>query len=128
MSEPIELSLRLLGEIEVVRRGERLLLPTHPQFSRSATLEVYFSALGVSPGSGPNPDLRVEFRIGSGQPLRPISPKKLVAIPAGAPQSYAVVAVFDLRELEPGDYTLEMTAEDGVRHAHATERAKLTVR
>jgi len=27
MSEPIELSLRLLGEIEVVRRGERLLLP-----------------------------------------------------------------------------------------------------
>ena len=27
MSEPIELSVRLLGEIQVVRRGERLLLP-----------------------------------------------------------------------------------------------------
>jgi len=108
--------------------GERLLLPAQPQFSRSATLEVYFGALGVSPGSGPNSDLRVEFRVGSGQPFRPITPKKLVAIPGGAPQSYAIVAVFDLRELESGDYTLEMTVEDGVHQARATERAKLTVR
>ncbi len=106
---------------------ERLLLPAEPQFSRSATLEVYFSALGVSLGGGTNPDLRVEFRVGSGQPFRPITPKKLVAIPGGAPQSYALVAVFDLRELESGDYTLEMTVEDGVHQARATEQAKLTL-
>jgi hypothetical protein len=104
-------------------QGERLLLPAKPQFSRSSTLAVYFTALGV-----PNPDLRVEFRIGSGPLLRPIAPKKLAVTPGGAAQSYSVIAVFDLRELEPGDYTLEMTAEDGLRQARAMERAKLTVR
>jgi VWFA-related protein len=109
-------------------QGERLLLPTQPQFSRSTALEVFFGALGVSLASGANPDLHVEFRIRSKQSLRPITPKKLVATPGAIPESYAVVAVFDLRELEPGDYTLEMTAEDGVRQSRATEQAKLSVR
>jgi len=71
--------------------------------------------------------LRLAFHIGSGQKLNPITPKELVAIPGGAQPNYAIMAVFDLRTFEPGNYTLEMTAEGNGGQARATQRAELTV-
>jgi hypothetical protein len=107
--------------------GERIRLVAQPKFPRSTMLEVYCGVLNATSGGGQNSPLRVTFRIGSGQELNPISPKELVAIPSGVAPYYAIRALFDLGKLEPGNYTLEMTAENKDRQGRAAQRAELTV-
>jgi hypothetical protein len=108
-------------------RGERIELIAQPKFSRSTMLEVYCGVLDTTSNDGKKPALSVTFRIGSGQELNPISPKELAAIPSGAEPYYAIMAIFDLGILEPGNYTLEMTAESNGRRARVAQRAELTV-
>jgi hypothetical protein len=51
----------------------------------------------------------------------------MAAIPNGAAPYYAIRAIFDLGTLQPGNYTLEMTAENNGRQGRAAQRAELTV-
>jgi hypothetical protein len=46
---------------------------------------------------------------------------------SSVPHAYTVLAAFDLQALQPGKYTLEMTAEDKIQGARASERAEFAV-
>ena len=108
-------------------QGSRILLPAQPEFARSATLTVYCSVLGVSLDSSQKPQLGVSFSLLSGDWLNPFKPTQLKATPGNAPHAYLVMAVFDLRSLQPGKYRLEMTAEDKFRPEQVTEGAEFAV-
>jgi hypothetical protein len=108
-------------------KGVRLSLPAHPQFARSTKLWVFFSLLGVSLDEAHRPGLGVYFGLRSGDSLSRFAPAQVQASGSSVPHAYTVLAAFDLQALQPGKYTLEMTAEDKIQGARASERAEFAV-
>ena len=108
-------------------KGVRLSLPAQPQFARSTKLWVFFSLLGVSLDDAQRPGIGLAFRLGSGGTLSRFTPAQVQASRSSGPHSYTVLAAFDLQALEPGKYTLEMTAQDTIQGARASERAEFAV-
>jgi len=90
-------------------------------------LEAYCGVLHATLDGGQNSAWGATFRMGSGQDLNPITPKELVTIPGGAQPYDAIMAVFDMGTVEPGNYTLEMTVEGNDRQTRATRRAEFTM-
>ena len=108
-------------------KGVRLSLPAQPQFARSTRLRVFFSLLGVSLDDAQRPGLGVSFGLRSGDTLSRFVPAQVQASGGSVPHAYTVLAAFDLQALQPGKYTLEMTAEDKIQGARASERAEFAV-
>lgn len=102
-------------------KGVRISMPAQPQFARTTPLLIYFGMLGLEVGDDQRPALSVSFRLGSEDALKPVKAEKLFITPGSTPNTFLALGSFDLRALQPGKYTLEMTAEDKIQHAQAKE-------
>jgi hypothetical protein len=104
--------------------GERLMLPAEARFARSSDLSVYFRLLGVPDA---NPKIQFDFRLSSDTGFRSLTPRRLTVIPDSAGKASAVLAIFDLQPVAPGDYTLEMRAKSETGDVQAAQRASLII-
>jgi len=102
-------------------KGVRISMPAQPQFARATPLLIYFGMLGLELGDNQRPALSVSFRLGFGDAFKSVNAEKLFITAGSTPNSFLALGSFDLRALQPGKYTLEMTAEDKIQHAQAKE-------
>jgi VWFA-related protein len=102
-------------------KGVRISMPAQPQFARATPMLIYFGMLGLEVGDNQRPAFSVSFRLGFGDAFKSVKAEKLSITAGGTPNSFLALGSFDLRALQPGKYTLEMTAEDKIQHAQAKE-------
>jgi hypothetical protein len=108
-------------------KGMRIDVPAQPAFTSSTRMIVYFGVLGLDLDAAQRPGLRISFRLGRGEVWQPLKPDELQATPATIPHAFLMLAAFNLKSLPPGQYSLEMTAEDKIQGASATERADFSI-
>ena len=103
-------------------------LPAHPRFSASGKLVAYFTALDLA--SDPQtklPALNVTFSLRRGESNRQIAPGRIRAVPGAVANSLQVLVEFDLAGLAPGPYSLQVDAEDTVRHSRNTGQVDFAI-
>ena len=107
----------------------QLYLPAQPRFPASDKLTVYFGLLDVpvSPATH-RPELRLSFAVKStGKAAMTLPSEQITALPKASENRLLVLKQFDLRELQPGPYTFEVTVEDQVTGGVVSQMAKFLV-
>jgi len=106
----------------------RLYLPSQARFTSSDRLTVYFMALDLATDAQTKqPGISVNFDLGTGGNTAPLIPDGIQAVNGISPDSMLVLAVFDLKNFKPGNYTLLVDAEDTVQRSRVSGRAEFTV-
>jgi VWFA-related protein len=107
----------------------RLVLPAKPQFAANSKLVVYFGANGLAlDPQTKKPRIGVDLRLKSGRRLLQSPPaENLQALPGAIPGSVMVLAEFDLRSLDHGNYMVQVTAADLVRKTSAKNEAEFNI-
>ena len=107
----------------------QLYLPAQPRFSASDKLTVYFGLLDVpvSPATQ-RPELRLSFALKSaGKAAMTLPSEQIVALPKPSENRLLVLKQCDLRELQPGPYTFEVSVQDQVTGAVVSQTANFLV-
>jgi hypothetical protein len=103
--------------------------PTAMEFPALGRLVVYFAAsdLALDPQTK-KPRVGVVFAIKSGeQVIKSVNAENVQALPGPLPNSVLVLAEYDLKALQPGNYTLQAVTQDMVRHASLSQQTSFVV-
>lgn len=107
----------------------QLHLPAQPRFSASDKLTVYFGLLDVPISAATRrPELRLSFAIKSaGKAAMALPSGQIVALPKASENHMLVLKQFDLRQLQPGPYTFEVSVRDQVTGGVVSQTANFLV-
>lgn len=107
--------------------GFRLVLPSQPSFSPSDKMIAYFMALNLWPDPAAHrAQITLSYALKQGEKVLRSFPAESVE---GATGESAMVASkrFDLNQLKPGTYTMEVTVEDQIAHVVAVRDTGFTI-
>lgn len=109
--------------------GYKLTLPSEPRFATTDTLTVYVGVLhaGINPITN-EPDLRFSPAIKSGDKTVANLPDETVEISQGDSGQLQFLRQYALKDLNPGQYTLEVAIEDLVREERLTRSSEFEIR
>lgn len=107
----------------------RLSQPPQYKFPSSGRMIVYFAAcdLSLDPQTK-KPRFGVAFTLKSGNNVvNTVAAENLQSLPGPSPNSLLVLAEYDLKSLQAGNYSLEATARDFVRKTSLSQRSQFVV-
>jgi len=104
-----------------------LFLPAQPHFTAADKLSVTFALVGAPAGARRDPiRTQLSFAIKQG-PRTMLRPPPELARSAAGQNHLVVLKQFDLKDLTPGSYTFQVTAEDPTTHLTSTQTADFAV-
>ena len=107
----------------------RLLQPPQYKFPSSSRMIVYFAAsdLSLDPQTK-KPRFGVAFTLKSGNNVvNTVAAENLQSLPGPSPNSVLVLAEYDLKSLQAGNYTLQATTRDFVRNTSLSQQSQFVV-
>jgi VWFA-related protein len=105
----------------------RLVQPAKADFAPNGALVVYFTVQNLaSDPQSKQPRLGMDLKV-KGANNKAVSPQSLQAIPGPTAGSVLVLAQFDLKQLPPGKYSAQATAQDLVRKNSASNEAEFSI-
>jgi len=107
----------------------RLSQPPRPEFAAGGHMIVYFAVSDLSLDPSTNkPRLGVGFMLRNGNTiLKDVVAQNVQSLPGPSPNSVLVLAEFDLKTVQAGNYILQATARDIVRNTSLSQRGQFVV-